>query len=362
VGALFVAMLVVSPSRQTDAKANALNVPSLSRVTDGGEHPEHEEWLTVFFPAQGLVPLRGAWSELSEDLVSYAGTHLVYHKDFGDLNVRSQGRVWPQYQIFAGNLAGGLTPGYLVDAWLGRRFDAVTYPFEAGDNNELFTSGAGRWEENYLWKLNEVLRARYRPSGGVPGDLWERRPGPEAAPWMRDCFGPFEIAGAAFRINRGGGFWCRPGGSGTVLTLRGTPAPYSDVRSERPVHEIAGVLEARVRPGRGFFEVALEPVDGERLRLRGERGRGRRMVLTALGGERRTGGVTVQSGRGGAVELELSSPPARRRPGELGLSGSGGRTGRVWVAVPALTGEAVLRLGGTRASGAAFDLRRLRLR
>lgn len=355
VAGIFVLMLAVSPTRQTDAQANAVNLPSLARVTEGA-NPEHSEWLTVFFPAQGLLPARTQWSTVSTDLLDYAADHPVYHKDFGDLNVASEGRVWPQYQIFAGSLAGGVQPRYLVEAWLDRRFDAVTYPFEAGGNNELFTSGGGRWEENYLWKLNEVLRARYRPSPAVPSSMYERRPGPEPARWMRECFGPFGLAGTSWRINRGGGFWCRPGG-GARLALRSTPAPYSDVRTEAPVRSLTGALLATARPGGGFFEVTVEPSGGQPLRLRGEPGARGRMTLTTFRGPTATGRLALRA-PGGRVTLDLE--PAGSGGPLVVTAGAG--SGRARVAVPSLGEGAVVRLAGTRASGATFDLGRLRAR
>jgi len=346
---LFAAMLAVSPVAESGERANAVNLPELARTTSD---TEHESWLTVYFPRVGLVPLN-EWSEVPADLRAYARNHLVYSEGFGDLNLRPQGLVWPNYDNFSGDLAAGAPPGWLIRAWLDRRFDAVSGPFNTDDRKQQFAWGSGQWEENILWKLNRVITAGYRKRPGAPAGLWERRPGPSAAPWMRTCFGPFRAAGAAFRINRGGGFWCRAPGTDR-LALRDTPAPYSDVRTDSVVRGATGVLGVTL-PAAGAFELGVEGADGPPLRVRGVRGPAGRVLLTAYRGAAPVGRATVAAGRGGALAITLG----HGGPGALGVSKAG--PGRVGLALPPLGDGAVLRLGATRGSAATFDLARLKL-
>ncbi|MGI8441125.1 MAG: hypothetical protein ACR2NV_13195 [Thermoleophilaceae bacterium] len=350
--ALFAAMAVISPGPEAEGRQNAVNLPELAR-TDPGQ--ESESWLTVFFPRTGLVPLNQP-DEVAPDLRAYARTHLVYSDGYGDLNVRPQGLVWPNYDNFSGNLAGGIPPGYLLEAWLDRRFDAVSGPFETDERKEEFASGGGQWEENYLWKLNAVIRAGYEKRTVLPEDLWERRPGPSAAPWMRTCFGPFEVGGTAWRINRGGGFWCRPPGTDR-LELRDTPAPYSDVRTTGEVTSAEGALGVAL-PRPGAFDVSFEREGEPPTRLHGTPAPGGGVLLSVYRGTTPTGRATVpgrRGVRGPAVELTLTRGAD---PGALRLSVTG--PGRATLGVPSLEGGAVLRLGATRGSGARFELARLR--
>ena len=72
-----------------------------------------------------------------------------------------------------------------MQALLDRRFDGVQLFPVAED---AYTSAYGKQEENYLWKLNEVIAARYVAEPGLPKGVLGRRPGPEKAAWMRHCF------------------------------------------------------------------------------------------------------------------------------------------------------------------------------
>lgn len=191
--------------------------------------------------------------EIDPALVAYARTHSLYHPMWSDLSAQTTGRIYPNWINFIGLLGAGRQPMYLFTAFLDRRFDAVV-PFDSDMVEHGLTSGFGQYEENLLWKVNRAIEARYRPlPGGVP-ELLYRRAGEERAVWMRRCFGPFEIAGVALRINRGGGFWCR---DGTSLTLVETPADYSDVRVDGLVRQVGGRLEASL-PDEGWFEVRVE--------------------------------------------------------------------------------------------------------
>jgi hypothetical protein len=176
------------------------------------------------------------WRALPAAVLRYASDHTVYSPVHADLNVPNGGPLYPNYFNFVDLLAAGNQPLYLVRALLDRRFDAVGYFPLAGD---LYASGNGKWEANYLWKLDEVIAARYVRSARVPGGLLERRPGPELAAWMRDCFGPFSAGGVDFRIRRGGGFWCsfEP----QELQFVRAPVPLSEVVTTRPVR-LAGAI------------------------------------------------------------------------------------------------------------------------
>ncbi|MGA2454450.1 MAG: hypothetical protein ABSG93_13115 [Solirubrobacteraceae bacterium] len=177
------------------------------------------------------------------ELLSYARDHTLYLPSYSDLNVPEGGPLYPNYYNFADLLAAGSQPLYLVRALLDRRFDAVAYFPLAGD---LYASANGKWEQNYLWKLNEVIAARYEPEPGLPEGLLGRRPGPEQASWMRDCFGPFTAGGASFRIHLGGGFWCSF--SPNRLQLVRTPAPFSEVVTTQPAH-LSGMLTVSLEGG-----------------------------------------------------------------------------------------------------------------
>jgi hypothetical protein len=122
------------------------------------------------------------------------------------------------------------------------------FRFDEAQRFRDYASAYGKREENFLWKLNRVIEARYRPSDELPvgvraaralpdgaylspGPL-VRRPGRERGRWMRDCFGAFRIGSETWEIHKGGGFWCRPARA-PVLRLRGTPAAVSEVRTAR---------------------------------------------------------------------------------------------------------------------------------
>jgi hypothetical protein len=298
--------------------------------------------------------------DLPAALRAFARAHSVYHPVFSDLNVPARHAVYQDYDNIQALLAGGYQPRALVRTLLDRRFDAV-YLFDESPSRERFASGYGKWEENYNWKLNQVLRARYGPPPpGLPSAVLNarvvldylgayrspgirfRRPGPERAAWMRDCFGPFEIGRRSWRIAHGGGFWCRPGGRGSVLTMRGTPAPVSEVRSGRgPAAGTIGVALPR-RPG-AAAEVAC---GASTLRL-AVRGDGRALASVAAGGRRRA-----------ALEpRDRRPPPQLRLQARLGAGArlAWTRAGRAVASDPA-TGSCVLSLRASRGSGASFDL------
>lgn len=320
----------------------------------GDEQGAREQTLTLRMPGFGLRPVK-AWVEESAELDAYARRHAVYDPENGGLNVRRDGTLYPEWDNWYGLVAAGVQPRYLIDALMRRRFEAVK-PFDPGRWSDDFTGRSGLLEENYFWKLDQVVKTHYEASSPppVPGFL-ARRPGPDPAPWMRDCFGPFRVAGRSFRIDRGGGFWCQPSTEPGVLALRDTPAPFSDVRTERPVGSLEGTLGVALPRGAGAFEVILEPTNGEPWRVRGEARPKRGMVISATRGRRVIERLVLPGSSGAArVELRFGPAGARLQPARAG-------DGAIEVGVPDLGDAAVLRLAARRASEARFDLRGLRV-
>ncbi len=321
-------------------------MPGLTPVRDSEELDR--AGYAVFGSAPGLYPVM-EWGRVSPELRAFAARRSIYDPVSGDPLLDTQGALYPGFDNWYGMVAAGRRPGHLIRALTDRRFDAVA-PFDEGKWSEDFASGRGRFEANFVQKLNRVIEAKYARSASVPEGFLARRPGPDPAPWMGRCFGPFPLAGASFSINRGGGFWCR---ERELLTLRETRAAYSDVRSVETVASARGELSIAI-PRAGGFNASLEP-DGEApLRLLGERLRDGRLTLSALRGDRRVGEWAV----------DAASPVALRFDGELGrtpieLRAGGRRLGS--LPVEGLDGGAVLRLGGSRGSRVSYDLRGLEL-
>lgn len=188
-------------------------------------------------------------------LVDYAETHLLYDPTHADLSAEHFHRLWPTQQNIVDLLAGGRQPGYLLRSLLRRDFDAVA-PFDLAA--DPYASAFGRTEENYLWKLNQVIVSGYEPdTGDAPLGLWVRRPA-ALDPWLSDCFGPFDLAGDQWQIHRGGGLWCT-NDKPDVVEMRGTPALLSELRTVdrvRPSGRILVELPASV----GYVEVSLGDV------------------------------------------------------------------------------------------------------
>jgi hypothetical protein len=255
--ALYFALLQLGPIREIVEK------PPAVRLGFGRQSPT----LTV-------PPLENAvqWPQSSSGLRSWAKDHTLYLPIYSDLNVPRGGPLYPNEFNILDKLAAGQQPMFLVRALLERRFDAVA-PFLFGENEDEYASGYGKYEENYVWKLNQVIAAGYRAEPGLPippafrpsppyaygageggtAALLGRRIGPNSAAWMSHCFGPFAAGGASFRIHRGGGFWCsfQPG----RLRLVRAPTPVSEVVTTRPVHP-AGTLTVSLE-GRASAHVNL---------------------------------------------------------------------------------------------------------
>jgi hypothetical protein len=221
VGALFVAS--ESPALQSSARTVLhAHVPPKSLRIYGGYEP----------PA----------------LLRYAQHHRVYNPAYPGIGAHRLADMYPGGDNIEALLWSGVQPRHLVEAFLQRRFDLV-YLFE-NDGYRGDSDGYGPWEDNYFWKLNQVITAKYRPATGPRRRLksaglvfipvapfyspyvFERRPGPDPAPWMNTCFGPFRVPGATFRIARGGGFWCELRRGDPTLTLMATPARRTEIRDD----------------------------------------------------------------------------------------------------------------------------------
>lgn len=344
--ALFVLFALASPRQGP----NAFDV-GRGTLVRGGESLEPGA-LAAYLPATGLMP--AVRPDLpSEELRAYAATHSIYDSRSTDPLLDTRGALYPHFDNWYGLVAAGGQPGYLIRALVERRFDAVR-PFDEGKWSEEFASGRGRFESDLIWKLNRVIDANYGDRGNAPEDFRERRPGRNRASWMARCFGPFRLAGSTWRINHGGGFWCR-GLRGVTLTLVQTRAAFSDVRTEEPVRSARGALVVAPPRRGGAFEVSLEPEDGAALRIRGEATRTGRLRLLATGLGRPPTRWTVPPGR--PVRLRFSGALG---PRPIGIEAGGRRI--AGVPTRGLEDGAVLRLGGSRGSRARFALERLELR
>jgi hypothetical protein len=244
----------------------------------------------------------------------YAEHHRVYHPAYPGIGAHRKADFYPGSDNIETLLWSGVQPRYLVNALLGRRFDLV-YLFE-NDGQRGDSDGYGRWEENYFWKLNEVIRAKYRRVTGprralVPARIvfvslagfysrgaYEPRPGPDPAPWMARCFGPFRIAGASWRIAAGGGFWCRSRPGGSTLRLVATRANMSEIRVD-DLHAGRGAVVPVRFKNFGRLEIRLGSWHVVRL-LPG----GGRTVVRLPAGAR--GALRVVASRGSGADVDLA--------------------------------------------------------
>jgi hypothetical protein len=203
------------------------------------------------WPGPGVVihPLHQVerYKPLRADLLQLADRGLVYTTIYSDLNVSKQRVIYPNYYNFADLLAAGSQPLALVRAFEDRRF-AFVEMLPGTPEDSSYMSGYGQWEENWTWKVNQVIAARYSESRRS-APLLEPRPGPERAVWQRACFGPFTLAGTHWRIGLGGGFWCNP--ESGLVTQRGTPATVAvtELRTDVPVEGLHGLLRLKLAVG-----------------------------------------------------------------------------------------------------------------
>jgi len=341
VGLAFVLVLLVSPR---GGPPNALAVPSLAPVRDA--EVLDRTGYALYGSAPGLYP-ETEWGRVSPELRTFAARHPIYDPASGDPLLDTRGALYPGFDDWYGMVAAGLRPGHLIRALTERRFDAVA-PFDEGKWSEEFASGRGRFEANFVQKLNRVIEAKYARSGAVPEGFLARRPGPDPAPWMAGCFGPFDLAGSSWRINRGGGFWCREGQS---LTLRETGAAFSDVRTTGAARVARGRLSVAL-PRPGTASVALEPGEGSPMRVILRTGPGGGEVL-AFRGARELGRWRVSGERGSAARLELEFA-GNLGSGPVTVRAGGRRLGV--LPTDGLDEATVLRVGASARSGARIEL------
>jgi hypothetical protein len=264
------------------------------------------------------------WHQIPAELRAWVRHHTLYSSLYADLNVPQGGPLYPNYYNFADKLAAGIQPMFLVRALLDRRFDGVTF-FEL--DREPYSSGYGKWEENYLWKLDEVIAARYAPEPGLPFGILGRRPGPVQATWMNYCFGPFVAGGASFRIHHGGGFWCsfEP----DRLRLVRAPTPLSEVVTEQPAR-LAGKIAVSLEGG-APAQVNLVLGGGQntwKARVAVPPGDSRDLTVSTYLNGAPLGSTLVPAAapRGGRREVQLSMTPTPARPGPPISVGPGAAT------------------------------------
>jgi hypothetical protein len=177
-----------------------------------------------------------------------------YHSDLG----MSDGLV-PSSAIVCDVTAAGLSPVALERAMAARRYDLVQLAPFAG---QTACSGFGKWEENYFWKLNALIKAGYRQNPArYPAEILERRPGAAPAAAARRllrCFAPYRLGGVLFRIGAGGGFWCQSKPTDPRLTLGEIPARFSKVLSDGVVTGAAGSLVVTLPAGTGEVMVGAD--------------------------------------------------------------------------------------------------------
>ena len=239
-------------------------------------------------------------------LLQLADQGLLYLPIYSDLNVRKQRVIYPNHFNLVDLLAAGSQPLALVRAIEDRRFTFVL-PWLDAPVYAAYTSAHGKWEENWLWKMNQVIAARYATSRTVP-PLLEPQPGPERAVWQRRCFGPFTLAGTHWRIGRGGGFWCNPASG--LVTQRGTPTPTTELRTDGAVDGLRGLLRLRLAVGHAFRVVQGDRTK-PRLAVIVERPSATRYRVTVKAGATASASTPVPVGRDGLLRLTL----ARGAPG-----------------------------------------------
>jgi hypothetical protein len=301
------------------------------------------------------------WNDVDPAIRAFVRTHDVYWGLVPDVNAWAgvaqdparRRRIYPAYFDVLDLLAGGRQPLYLADALLNREFDAVqALPDDPG--YEAYASAYGKWEENYIWKLNTIIESRYAASPTAPAGFLVRRRGPEPARWMRTCFGPFRFPGGKLEIGRGGGLWCQLRPRSYRITLRDTPAPVSELRARDPIDHLAGTLKVELPAERATFNINVRRPDLSQITLIGER-HGKHVVLSQFDAGRKLGELTVRRTSRQSVRVLLSSGP----PAAPNSSGIGSRDDVV-VRFGDVHGGAI-NLSATRRSDVTFDVQSLDL-
>lgn len=236
-------------------------------VADRWAHADRTAFTTAAVPVAMLVATLSVPRDfvpvaeirtVPADVRDFASRHSVYHPQFSDLSVDSRRTVYPHVQAVQDLLWGGRQPGQLIRLLLRRRIEYV-YPSYA-----FYESDGGRYEENFFWKLNQVVHLKYREDPAtpiLPGEIllqhaWRRRLGPDPAPWVNRCFGPFRLAGVRWDIRRGGGLWCRDA-SPNVIAMRGTPVARTELRTASDVDSATGVVRVRLPRGSGSWRLQI---------------------------------------------------------------------------------------------------------
>jgi hypothetical protein len=292
----------------------------------------------------GLVP---SWDipEIPGELVALGRERKVYHPDWSDLSVASKRSLYPNWINMTGRLAQGKEHRYLVDALLNREFDVV-FPFEDRRVTHPLSTGGGLYEENYLWKLNEVMREKY-PEPVQGGTAYARAEGPDPAPWMRACFGPYVLGGVEYRQHHGGGFWCP---RGDTIALRRTPPGVvtTDLRTVEAVEKVSGLLRVALRAEAAGFEIAVVSRRGTLWwHLRGELADGTLKLTAAPSHDEPVELAATEAG------VRIEEAPRSR----WGLSRAG--DGEVVWRTPEVPDGGQLLLATSAESNAVFDLSRL---
>ena len=284
------------------------------------------------------------WKEIAEPLVDYASDRSVYHPNYSDLSVTGAETIQPNWISLTGLFLSDHTPKALEDAIVERRFDTVWRFSDYLVDHPL----SNIVEENYIWKLNELMTLKYPDENGAPGGGLERGPDRDPAPWVNDCLGPFELAGIEFRQHHGGGLWCQEGDELTVDRL--PPGVFvSDVQTVDPVTALAGTLRVRTPGGPKQFEVFADIYDQLLWRVQAIP-KGKDTVLTGRYRGEETDPVVVPGGNGGQdIALRFSQGDGD----EFTVAATpGGAT----VTVPAFPEAAGLSLAASEGSGTGFDL------
>jgi hypothetical protein len=193
--------------------------------------------------------------EVPADVVALSRRSTLYDQRFSELAMR--GDHVPTNYSACDLTAAGLAPVGLERDLAMQRYDYVL-PLHVDTD---YCSGFGKWEENYFWKLNQIIGTAYQPDVNVTiGGTWSRRPDPaaaEAARRMLRCFAPYRLAGTLFRIGGGGGFWCQQSPSASTIELGDIPAQEaeSELLTDGEVTRISGALVARLPPGTSSIAV-----------------------------------------------------------------------------------------------------------
>lgn len=317
-----------------------------------------EHWFSL---RRGVIVDAAQYLPADPALASYARHHAVYTPARADYGARQGRPVYPNAQHLLNVIEGHYRPGFLLSALLHRRFDAV-YRFD--ERQTPFVDPRGEFEDNFLWKLNRVVAAKYQLSQDTP--LYSARlygaavvvqhgfvprPGPDPAPWMNRCFGPFSLSGEVFDIGRGGGFWCkgRVGGA-DQLRLRDTPEPESEIVSRRPVPLGRDALVVGLPGPTGPWQLAGGPLPGNDRLTAAPVPRGLRLLLSGRERANLTLPRRILRSTRGSVTLRFALGPAaiRRMP----------RRPATLVITTPRRGDARLRFAASRGSGARFAITR----